>query len=66
MTRINYNGHVYLKISKTDWEFSGGEQNPDLLKLRNTRRTKRGYTYFRMREGINLDASQHEEAGEYM
>lgn len=61
MTRITYNGYVYLKISKEDWEFSGGEQNPDLLKLRNTRRSKRGYTYFRMREGLNMGASPEPE-----
>ena len=52
MTRIKYGGLVYLTITKEDWEFAGGETNPDLLRLRNKRAHARGYRYFKLREGV--------------
>lgn len=51
MTRIKYNGLTYEKITKTDWEFEGGETNPDLLKLRHNKRERTCYRYFRLRAG---------------
>lgn len=52
MTRIKYGGLVYVAITKEDWEFGGGETNPDLLRLRNKRDHGRGYRYFKLREGV--------------
>lgn len=54
MTRIKYGGLVYLAITKEDWEFGGGETNPDLLKLRNKRGHGRGFRYYKLREGIQV------------
>lgn len=65
MTRVTHNGRVYLKINKEEWEFSGGETNPDLLKLKNRRVGSRGFCYFKLREGINLDMREHEDAAQY-
>lgn len=48
MTRIRYNGHVYEKISRTEWEFEGGESNPALLKLPDRARTGKCHRYFRL------------------
>lgn len=50
MTRITYGGLVYVQITKEDWEFDGGQGNPDLLKLRNKTRERVSYRYFRLRE----------------
>lgn len=50
MTRITYRGSVYVKITKEDWEFGGGETNPELLKLKNTKRQRTNYRYFKLRE----------------
>lgn len=50
MTRIEYRGLVYVKITKEDWEFGGGETNPDLLKLKNRKRDRTNYRYFKLRE----------------
>lgn len=50
MTRITYGGLIYLAITKEDWEFGGGETNPDLLKLCNQRGHGRGYRYYKLRE----------------
>lgn len=49
MTRIKYNGQVYEKISRTEWEFEGGESNPSLLKLPDRGRAGKCHRYFRMR-----------------
>jgi len=49
MTRIKYGDAVYLKITKEEWEFSGGETNPELLKLRHKKRDRRTYRYFKLR-----------------
>lgn len=51
MTRITYKGQVYIKISKSDWEFGGGPSNPDLLKLKNKHwaQGRRSHCYFRLR-----------------
>jgi len=49
MTRIKYGDAVYLKITKEEWEFSGGETNPELLKLRHKKRERRTYRYFKLR-----------------
>lgn len=54
MTRITYNGLVYVKINKSDWEFEGGDTNPDLLKLVNKRPGSRGHRYFKLRAGLNV------------
>jgi hypothetical protein len=50
-SRIKYGGLVYDKITKEDWEFEGGETNPDLLKLRHKKRERTCYRYFRIRAG---------------
>lgn len=61
MTRIKYGGLVYEKITKEDWEFEGGETNPDLLKLRHRGRERKTYRYFKLREGVHeLPAEQPE------
>jgi hypothetical protein len=52
MTRIKYNGLIYEKITKQDWEFEGGETSPDLLKLRHKKRERACYRYFRLRAGL--------------
>ena len=54
MTRITFNGFVYVKITKEEWMFAGGETNPDLLKLRHKGRERRVYRYFRLRDGVNV------------
>lgn len=52
MTHIKYKGHTWLKIPKVEWQFAGGETNPDLLKLPNTRtkNTRKSYHYFKRRD----------------
>lgn len=54
MTRIKYGGLIYLAINKEDWEFAGGETNPDLLRLPNRRAGSRGYRYFKLRDGVQV------------
>ncbi|TXJ25417.1 MAG: hypothetical protein E6Q24_14905 [Chitinophagaceae bacterium] len=49
MNRIKYAGLMYDRIKKEDWEFEGGETNPDLLKLQHPKRERKGYRYFRLR-----------------
>ena len=58
MTRIKYGGFIYLKITKEDWEFEGGETNPDLLKLRHPKRERKTYRYFRLQGGLNAPCEQ--------
>lgn len=50
MTRIQYGGLIYVKITKEDWMFAGGETNPDLLKLKHPKRDRTAYRYYRLRE----------------
>lgn len=61
MTRITFNGYVYVKITKEDWEFEGGETNPDLLKLRNRKRERRSYRYFKLRDGVYVGTTEKAE-----
>lgn len=51
---------MYDKISKTDWEFEGGETNPDLLKLKPTVKRPRSWRYFRLRPGYQPVVEEQE------
>ena len=55
MTRIKYGGLIYIKITKEDWEFGGGETNPDLLKLKHPKRTRKAYRYFKLQAGLCVE-----------
>lgn len=59
MTRITYKGYVWLKINKEDWEFEGGETNPDLLRL--PCKKGRGNNHFKLRDGVYVGTKEKSE-----